>query len=250
MKKHRSIARAVLAALAVLFLLPCLLLALPLAGEPLDALWAAVTSPDYLRGYRNTLALAAGGMALQIAAALPAGYVLARRVSRRVRRGCLVLCGLLMLLPQQALMLPQYLVLQTLGLLDTLAGLLLMTAFQPWMVLLLWFGASRLDRELFDAAACDGAAGMTFARRIYLPLMAPYLAAAALLSMAESWNLLEQPMIFLQQKARYPLSVLLSRLPEAEPAQKLFAGLLFLLPLLALFGWRCLGGGDTSHEKK
>ena len=54
---------------------------------------------------------------------------------------------------------------------------------------------------------------------------APYLAAAALLSMAESWNLLEQPMIFLQQKARYPLSVLLSRLPETEPAQKLFAGL-------------------------
>ena len=52
-----------------------------------------------------------------------------------------------------------------------------------------------------------------------------YLAAAALLSMAESWNLLEQPMIFLRQKARYPLSVLLSRLPEAEPAQKLFAGL-------------------------
>ena len=86
MKKHRSIARMALAALAVLFLLPCLLLALPLAGEPLDALWAAVTSPDYLQGYRNTLALAAGGMALQIAAALRAGYVLARRVSRRVSR--------------------------------------------------------------------------------------------------------------------------------------------------------------------
>ena len=68
--------------------------------------------------------------------------------------------------------------------------------------------------------------------------------------MAESWNLLEQPMIFLQQKARYLLSVLLSRLPEAEPAQKLFAGLLFLLPLLALFGWLCLGEGNASHEKK
>ena len=43
--------------------------------------------------------------------------------------------------------------------------------------------------------------------------------------MAEIWNLLEQPMIFLRQKARYPLSVRLSRLPKAEPAQKLFAGL-------------------------
>ena len=79
---------------------------------------------------------------------------------------------------------------------------------------------------------------------------APYLAAAALLSMAENWNLLEQPMIFLQQKKHYPLSVLLSRLPEAKPAQKLFVGLLFLLPLLALFGWLCLGGEDASYEKK
>ena len=81
-----------------------------------------------------------------------------------------------------------------------------------------------------------GAAGLSFCRRIYLPLMAPYLAAAALLSMAESWNLLEQPMIFLQQRANDPLSILLSRLPGASPAQKLFAGVLFALPLVILFG--------------
>lgn len=105
-------------------------------------------------------------LALGVLLAVPAGYVLARGVSRRTRRICLALCGLLMLLPQQALMLPQYLILQQLGLLDTLAGLLLVTAFQPWMVLLFWFGASRLDGELFDAAACDGAAGATFARRL------------------------------------------------------------------------------------
>lgn len=239
MRENHKILPVVLAFLAVVFLLPCLLLVIPLAGRPLDSLWGAVTSPEYLQGYGNTLTLAIGSMILQTAVALPAGYVLARSVSSRVRRICLVLCGLLMLLPQQALMLPQYLVLQKLGLLDTLVGLLLVTAFQPWMVLLLWFGSSRIDREIFDAAACDGAAGMTFSRRIYLPLMAPYLATAALLSMAESWNLLEQPMIFLQQKTHYPLSILLSRLPEADPAQKLFGGVLFLLPLVVVFGVIC-----------
>lgn len=239
MRENHKILPVVLVLLAVVFLMPCLLLVLPLAGKPLDSLWGTVTSPEYLQGSGNTLTLAIGSMILQTAVALPAGYVLARSVSSRFRRICLVLCGLLMLLPQQALMLPQYLVLQKLGLLDTLAGLLLVTAFQPWMVLLLWFGTSRIDREIFDAAACDGAAGMTFSRRIYLPLMAPYLAAAALLSMAESWNLLEQPMIFLQQKDHYPLSILLSRLPEADPAQKLFGGVLFLLPLVIAFGVIC-----------
>ena len=229
----------VLMLLAAGFLMPCLLLILPLAGEPLDALWGTVLSPDYLRGYGNTLVLALAGAGIQIAVALPAGYALERDASKGTRKICLVLCGLLMLLPQQALMLPQYLILKKMGLLDTLAGLLVVTAFQPWMVLLLWFGTSRIDREIFDAAACDGAAGMTFLRRIYLPLMAPYLATAALLSMAESWNLLEQPMIFLQQKDHYPLSILLSRLPEADPAQKLFGGVLFLLPLVIAFGMIC-----------
>lgn len=239
MRKNHKIVRVVLALLAILFLSPCLLLVLPLAGKPLDSLWGAVLSPDYLRGYGNTLVLALAGAVIQIAVALPAGYSLERYAAKSTRKICLVLCGLLMLLPQQALMLPQYLILQKMGLLDTLAGLLVVTAFQPWMVLLLWFGTSRIDREIFDAAACDGAAGMTFSRRIYLPLMAPYLAAAALLSMAESWNLLEQPMIFLQQKDHYPLSILLSRLPEADPAQKLFGGVLFLLPLVIAFGMIC-----------
>lgn len=239
MRERHKIIPVVLVFLAVFFLLPCLLLVIPLAGKPLDALWGAVISPDYLQGYGNTLTLAISSVVLQTAVALPAGYVLARSVSIHIRRICLVLCGLLMLLPQQALMLPQYLMLQKLGLLDTLAGLLLVTAFQPWMVLLLWFGTSRIDREIFDAAACDGAAGMTFSQRIYLPLMAPYLAATALLSMAESWNLLEQPMIFLQQKIHYPLSILLSRLPEVAPEFKLLAGVTYILPIILILGLIC-----------
>lgn len=239
MRENHKILPVVLVLLAVVFLMPCLLLVLPLVGKPLDSLWGTVLSPDYLRGYGNTLVLSLAGAVIQIAVALPAGYALERYASKGIRKICLVLCGLLMLLPQQALILPQYLILQKMGLLDTLAGLLVVTAFQPWMVLLLWFGTSRIDREIFDAAACDGAAGMTFSRRVYLPLMAPYLAAAALLSMAESWNLLEQPMIFFQQKDHYPLSILLSRLPEADPAQKLFGGMLFLLPLVIAFGVIC-----------
>ena len=250
MKGKHPMRRAALILLAILFLLPCLLLVLPLAGRPPGSLWDTAASPAYLQGYRNTVALAAGSVVLQTAVALPAGYVLARNVSRRIRRICLVFCGLLILLPQQALLLPQYLILQTLGLLDTLAGLLLMTAFQPWMVLLFWFGTRRIDPALFDAAACDGAAGLAFVRRVYLPLLSPCLAVAALLSAAESWNLLEQPMTFLQQKSRWPLSLLLSRLPAAAPAGRLLAGLLLALPLAGLFALLCSRAGrDGPHRQ-
>ena len=76
MRKNHKIVRVVLALLAILFLSPCLLLVLPLAGKPLDSLWGAVLSPDYLRGYGNTLVLALAGAVIQIAVALPAGYSL------------------------------------------------------------------------------------------------------------------------------------------------------------------------------
>ena len=76
MRENHKILPVVLVLLAVVFLMPCLLLILPLAGEPLDSLWGAVLSPDYLRGYGNTLVLALAGTGIQMAVALPAGYAL------------------------------------------------------------------------------------------------------------------------------------------------------------------------------
>lgn len=144
-------------------------------------------------------------------------------------------CVFFLLLPQQALMLPQYLVLMNIGWLDSLKGLLIMTAFQPWMILLFWFAAKGIDSSLFDAAICDGASNWVLFGKIYVPIVRPYVTVAAFLSIAESWNLLEQPMTFLQSKEKYPLSMILMQLSTDNPELKNALCLIFVIPLIILF---------------
>ena len=108
--------------------------------------------------------------------------------------------------------------------------------FPAWMILLFWFAAKRIDSSLFDSAICDGASNWMLFRKIYAPIVRPYVMIAAFLSIAESWNLLEQPMTFLQSKEKYPLSMILMQLSTDNAELKNVLCLLFAIPLMILFG--------------
>ena len=220
---------------AVIFVLPCVFLVFPTFDIHLDNLWQMDSLMEFICAYKNTAILAIAGVLIQIVIALPAGYAIARVSSFKAQTFFILTCVFFLLLPQQALMLPQYLVLMNIEWLDSLKGLLMMTAFQPWMILLFWFAAKRIDSSLFDAAICDGASNWVLFRKIYVPIVRPYVTAAAFLSIAESWNLLEQPMTFLQNKEKYPLSMILMQLSTDNAELKNALCLLFVIPLIILF---------------
>ena len=221
---------------AVIFVLPCVFLVFPTFDINPDDLWQMDSLMEFICAYKNTAILAIVGVLTQIVIALPAGYAIARIPSPKVQTFFLLTCVFFLLLPKQALMLPQYLVLMNIGWLDSLKGLLIMTAFQPWMILLFWFAAKRIDSSLFDSAICDGASNWVLFRKIYAPIVRPYVMIAAFLSIAESWNLLEQPMTFLQSKEKYPLSMILMQLSTDNAELKNVLCLLFASPLMILFG--------------
>lgn len=221
---------------AVIFVLPCIVLVFSIFNMHLDNLWQLDSLAEYVCAYKNTLLLAGAGVLIQIVIALPASYAIARIPSPRAQTFFLLTCVFCLLLPQQALMLPQYLVLMNIGWLNSLKGLLIMTAFQPWMILLFWFAAKRIDSSLFDSAICDGASNWVLFRKIYAPIVRPYVLMAAFLSVAESWNLLEQPMTFLQSKEKYPLSMVLMQLSTDNAELKNILCFLFVVPLMILFG--------------
>ena len=220
---------------AVIFVLPCIVLVFSILNMPLDHLWQLDSLMAIICAYKNPLILAIAGVLIQIMIALPAGYAIARVSSFKAQTFFILTCVFFLLLPQQALMLPQYLVLMNIEWLDSLKGLLMMTAFQPWMILLFLFAAKRIDSSLFDAAICDGASNWVLFRKIYVPIVRPYVTAAAFLSIAESWNLLEQPMTFLQNKEKYPLSMILMQLSTDNAELKNALCLLFVIPLIILF---------------
>ena len=220
---------------AVIFVLPCIVLVFSIFNMHLDNLWQLDSLAEFVCAYKNTLLLAGAGVLIQIVIALPASYAIARIQSPKALTFFLLTCVFCLLLPQQALMLPQYLVLMNIGWLNSLKGLLIMTAFQPWMILLFWFAAKRIDSSLFDSAICDGASNWVLFRKIYAPIVRPYVLMAAFLSVAESWNLLEQPMTFLQSKEKYPLSMILMQLSTDNSELKNALCLLFVIPLIILF---------------
>ena len=221
---------------AVIFVLPCIVLVFSIFNMHLDNLWQLDSLAEFVCAYKNTLLLAGAGVLIQIVISLPASYAIARIPSPRAQTFFLLTCVFCLLLPQQALMLPQHLVLMNIGWLNSLKGLLIMTAFQPWMILLFWFAAKRIDSSLFDSAICDGASNWVLFRKIYAPIVRPYVMIAAFLSVAESWNLLEQPMTFLQSKEKYPLSMVLMQLSTDNAELKNILCFLFVVPLMILFG--------------
>ncbi|MFI7709036.1 carbohydrate ABC transporter permease [Nonomuraea sp. NPDC049480] len=105
-----------------------------------------------------------------------------------------------MAVPAQANMIPQYVMFHSMGLTDTLLGLVIVqTAVTlPVAVFILAGFMMTLPRTLFEAASLDGAGQWMQFRRIALPLSAPSLAATAIFLFVMHWNELLYPLLFIQ----------------------------------------------------
>jgi len=190
-------------------------------------------SPEFFTMFWNSVAITAGILLGQFAVAVPAAWGLAKLHLPR-KLGDLYM--VLMLLPFQVLMYPEYLVLKSLGLLNTLWAVILPGIFSAYPVFLLtrFFGA--IPEEILEAARLDGAGEWQIFRYIALPLGLPGLLSVGILSFLDAWNLIEQPMTFLKNRALWPLSLFLPETTLTDAGLGFAASLLMLIPALLLFG--------------
>jgi raffinose/stachyose/melibiose transport system permease protein len=112
-----------------------------------------------------------------------------------------------LLFPLPVAILPLYLLLRSLNLVDTLWGVILpQVAFSlPFNILLLRSFFSAVPQDLEDAAYVDGATPIEFLVRILLPLVRPALAAVAVIAMVGSWNNFFLPLVVLNSERLYTL---------------------------------------------
>jgi multiple sugar transport system permease protein len=142
------------------------------------------------------------------------------------------------MVPSQIYLLPQYRIIQSLGLLDTVTGLVLPGLVSIFGTFLLRQFFMQLPLELEEAARLDGANVMQIFVRIMLPLTAPGLLALAVLTAIWSWNDLLWPLLVTTSAEDMPLSVGLANLKGAHSTDYpvLMAGaFLATLPMLAVF---------------
>ena len=155
----------------------------------------------------------------------------------KVRGAKMILCimVLFMILPIQVTLLPNYLLLNYLNLLDTWWALLLPNIFSPFGTVWLTFILMTIPKEYADAASLDGAGAVSVLYKIVVPMIKAPLVTLFLISFVDSWNMVEQPMTFLQEARNYPLSVFLVIMNEQNVTTQSVCGMLCLIPVTLLF---------------
>lgn len=141
----------------------------------------------------------------------------------------------LMMMPFQVTLVPSFLVLDRLGLIDTPWAVILPGMFNTFAVFLLRQFFQILPKELVEAARIDSAGEIRIFVKIGIPLGIPGIASLCIVSFLDNWNLIEQPMTFLRTQDLWPLSLYLSRIGETNVEIAMGASIITLLPTLMLF---------------
>jgi multiple sugar transport system permease protein len=238
--------------LLLTMLLPFLwMVVISLAPRAGDSFARALQGPWNLSAYQSLLDTGAVGryllnsavvalavVVLNVATAAMVGYVLGRRRVPGEKFWTLGIVATLML-PKQVLMIPLYLVLARMHLLNSYAALILPFAVDAFSVFLVRQFVSQLPLELEEAARVDGASDWLVFRRVVLPLLKPVLAVVAIQSFLTNWNSFLFPLIFVDSDRLRTLPVGLALLSQSEHSVDwsfLMAGsTLASLPVLAVF---------------
>ncbi len=191
-------------------------------------------SPGFFPMFWNSVKISLGILLGQLLVDIPAAWALAR-FQIPGKKGLITLYIVLMLMPFQVLMFPQYLVLKNLNLLDTLWAVILPAVFSTFPVFLLHRFFLAIPQEIVEAARLDGAGEVRIFLQIGIPLGAPGILSVAILTYLDSWNMIEQPMTYLKTKALWPLSLFLPEITLPDIGMGFAAALLMLIPALLLF---------------
>ena len=191
-------------------------------------------SPAFFKLFWNSVGMTGGILLGQLVIAVPAAWAFA--VYRfRGKRVLFSLYVILMLLPFQVTMLSKYLVLQNVGLMGTRWAVVLPAVFSTFPVFLIYRSFAGIPAELLEAARVDGAGEWQSFIRVGLPVAQGGILAAMILSFLESWNMMEEPLTFLQDKSLWPLSLYLPEIAMDQAGYACAASVITLTVSLFVF---------------
>ncbi|MBR2781931.1 MAG: carbohydrate ABC transporter permease [Oscillospiraceae bacterium] len=191
-------------------------------------------SPEYLIKFWNSVILVVPIVLGQLAVASIAAYGFTRwrgRVSNVIFFAYVIL----MLMPYQVTLVPNYLVSGWMGLLDTRWAIIFPGVFAPFSVFLLTKFMRRIPSATIEAARMDGATEWQVFTKIALPQCRSALYSIAILAFIDYWNMVEQPIILLPDATKQPLSVYLSSIRADEIGIAFAVAVIYMIPGLLIF---------------
>lgn len=191
-------------------------------------------SPEYLLKFWNSVVLVGPIVFFQLFVAALASYGFTR-YRGRIREIIFFSYIILMLMPYQVTLVPNYLVAGWLKTIDTNWAIWLPGIFSPFAVFLLTKYMRRIPTSVIEAAQIDGAGEWKIFRWVCLPLCKGAICSAAILVFIDYWNMVEQPLILLSDAEKHPLSVFLSKINSGEIGLAFAVATIYMVPSLLVF---------------
>ena len=142
---------------------------------------------------------------------------------------------IVMLMPLQLTLVPNYLVANWLGIQNSSLAIILPAMFQPLGVFLIRQQIQDFPQETLEAARLDGASEYRIYRSIVKPNLSSAIAAALILIFIDNWNIVDQAVIFLREPYQPPLSVYHCQILEEQPDIFYAASVFYAVPVLLIF---------------
>ncbi|NEW05712.1 carbohydrate ABC transporter permease [Paenibacillus sp. SYP-B3998] len=193
-----------------------------------------VNSPKFLSMFWNSVFMVVPIIVGQCLVAALAAYAFSK-LHFRGREALFLVYVLTMLMPFQVTLVPNYIMADKLGLLNSSNAIILPGIFAAFGVFMLRQFMLHIPYAYIEAAKMDGARHLQIFYKIILPMIKPGLAALVILLFVDYWNMVEQPIIFLDDPFKQPLSVYLSRVNQGEQGIAFAASMLYMTPMVLLF---------------
>ena len=189
----------------------------------------------YLGMFWNSLYIATSVAIGNAVVGLIVGYALAK-THFRGRNKLLFIYILVMMMPYQVTLLPNFMIIKKLGIFNTVWALILPGIFSPFGVFMLTQFMRLMPNEVVDAAKMETNSALKVLAYVVAPIAFPGLVALFVMSFADAWNMVEQPLIMLRDTWRYPLSLALNDMHGNDNVIVSFSGaVLYMLPVILLF---------------
>ncbi|MFC6651893.1 carbohydrate ABC transporter permease [Paenibacillus rhizoplanae] len=255
LKTGNLIFTALFALLSVFFLMPLVWMlsaasktekevwTFPIQWIPTDwnlvANFKAVWMGDVAFGlfYMNSLKIALISTLATIVISAMAGYALAK-LDFKGRTVVFTLMLAFMMIPEQATLVPRYIMIKELGLYDSHAALILMGMFSSYFTFLLRQFMIGIHNDMLEAAELDGAGFFRIFWSVALPLSRPILATVGIIKFIWTWNDYQGPLIMLNSTKLYTIPLGMQFFKEEFGTQisvMMMASVAAILPLLVLF---------------
>lgn len=191
----------------------------------------------FMKTIGNSLFISVSYTLITLVSASMAAFAFAK-VRFRGSEGILKVYLAMMMIPTQVTMIPLFVIMNNLGLIDSYASVILPSIFKPFAVFMLVQQMRSIPNDYLDAARVDGAGIFSVYARIALPMCAPTLATLAVTTFMESWNDYLWPLLMLTGRNKMTLPIALSTLNGQYNTEYnvLMAGsLISMIPIIIIY---------------